>query len=171
MTNLLPLAVRAKAVIDGVTKYAGFVAPLLARIIIGMVFVRTGWGKLHHLDDITSYFTELGIPAPGLNAVVASTTEFVGGLMVTLGIGARFASLPLAFTMLVAMATAKWPKADSWDEIFGWEEASYFVFFVWIALAGAGTASIDYVIRRLLEPRDAAAQAAPASSPAPASAN
>lgn len=37
----------------------------------------TGWGKVRDPDKITGYFGELGIPAPGANAVLASYTGLV----------------------------------------------------------------------------------------------
>src|SRR2546421_417787 len=45
--------------------------PTLARLAVGVVFAGTGWGKLHHLDKITSFFADLGIPAPGWHRVPA----------------------------------------------------------------------------------------------------
>src|SRR5437016_1652181 len=45
-----------------------WLAPLLARVTVGWVFVTTGWGKLHNLQKIIDYFTELGIPYPQLQA-------------------------------------------------------------------------------------------------------
>src|SRR4051812_5812460 len=50
--------------------------PALARLTVGLVFIGTGWGKLHTLPDVTEYFASLHIPAPGLNARVAASTEF-----------------------------------------------------------------------------------------------
>src|SRR2546429_158435 len=41
-----------------------FLGPTLARLTLGVVFIGTGWGKLHGLDKVTDFFTELGIPAP-----------------------------------------------------------------------------------------------------------
>src|SRR5947208_12978887 len=84
-----------------------FLGPTLARLTLGLVFVGTGWGKLHSLDNVTAFFTELGIPAPGLNAAVASTAEFVCGALLLAGLFSRLASLPLIVTMIVAILTAK----------------------------------------------------------------
>ena len=45
-----------------------WLGPLLARVTVGVVFLQTGWGKLHDLDKVTSFFTELNIPAPAFQA-------------------------------------------------------------------------------------------------------
>ena len=76
-------------------------------------------------------------------------TEFFGGLLVLLGLGTRLVSLPLAFTMVVAILTAKRPNIDGLTTLVGFEEWSYLVMFIWIALAGAGPLSLDALIRRV----------------------
>lgn len=125
-----------------------FLGPTLARLTVGLVFVGTGWGKLHSLGDVTDFFASLHIPAPGFNARLAASTELVGGLMVLLGLGTRLACLPLAFTMVVAIATAKRGDLTGLTALVGFEEWSYIVFFLWLAVAGAGPLSLDRLITR-----------------------
>ena len=48
----------------------------------------------------------INIPLPKLNAILAGSTECVGGALLALGLFARPASLPLIGTMLVAYYTA-----------------------------------------------------------------
>ena len=123
-----------------------FIGPTLARVTVGLVFVGTGWGKLHSLPDVTEYFASLHIPAPGFNATLAASTEFFGGLLVLLGLGTRLASLPLAFTMVVAILTAKRGDIAGLTSLVGFEEWSYLVFFIWLAVAGAGPLSLDRLV-------------------------
>src|SRR5262252_2933481 len=78
---------------------AQFVGPLLARVTLGVLFMSTGWGKVHSIPKVTEFFTELGIPAPGFNAVLVSWTELIGGALVFLGFGSRLAAVPLAISM------------------------------------------------------------------------
>ncbi len=132
----------------GFADKASFMGPTLARLTVGVVFVGTGWGKLHSLPDVTSFFTDLGIPFPAFNARLTAGTEFFGGLLVLLGLCTRLASLPLAFTMVIAILTAKRANIDGITSLLGFEEWSYLVFFLWIALAGAGPLSLDALIRR-----------------------
>jgi len=79
---------------------------LAIRLYWGWQFAQTGWGKLHNLAKVTDFFTNLGIPAPGLNAVAVSWMELVGGILLAAGLGARLFGLILAFDMLVAYLTA-----------------------------------------------------------------
>jgi putative oxidoreductase len=129
----------------------GPLGPTLARLTVGLVFIGTGWGKLHTLSDVTDYFASLGIPAPGFNARLAATTEFVGGLLVLVGLGTRIAVLPMAFTMVVAILTAKRGDIHGLTDLVGFEEWSYLVLFVWLAVAGAGPLSLDRVIAPRLD--------------------
>jgi putative oxidoreductase len=79
---------------------------LVIRLYWGWQFVLTGWGKLTNLERTTGYFESLHIPLPKINAVMAGTTETVGGALLALGLFARPASVPLIFCLLVAYYTA-----------------------------------------------------------------
>ncbi|HVZ72744.1 MAG TPA: DoxX family protein [Polyangia bacterium] len=127
---------------------AAFLGPTLARLTVGLVFIGTGWGKLHSLPDVTDYFASLHIPAPGLNARLAAGTEFFGGVLVLLGLGTRLVTLPMAFTMVVAILSAKRGDVDGLTSLVGLEEWSYIVFFLWLAVAGAGPLSLDRLLGR-----------------------
>src|SRR6266404_1117989 len=79
---------------------------LVVRLYWGWQFAQSGWGKLHHLDKITSFFTTLNIPFPSQNAHFISGLEFVGGILLIVGFGARLTGLLLPGNMLVAYWTA-----------------------------------------------------------------
>lgn len=79
---------------------------LAVRLYWGFQFMQTGWGKLHNLERTTRFFASLGIPAPGLNAIMASGTELTCGTLLALGLLSRFASPALMGVMCVAYATA-----------------------------------------------------------------
>jgi len=79
---------------------------LVVRLYWGWQLVQSGWGKLHHLDKITSFFTSLNIPFPALTAPFVSGLEFFGGLLLIVGLGSRLIGLLLTINMLVAYWTA-----------------------------------------------------------------
>jgi putative oxidoreductase len=116
---------------------------LLARITLAQVFIESGWGKLHHLEKVIAYFTQLGIPAPGLQAPFVATVELVGGLAVLLGAGTRIASVFLTSTMVVALLTAKLPDIHSFSDMTGMIEYLYITLFAFLIFEGAGPASVD----------------------------
>jgi putative oxidoreductase len=126
-------------------------APLLARLTIGVVFMTTGWGKLHSLDKVTEFFTELHLPAPHFQAILVATTECVGGLFIILGLLTRLTALPLAITMVVAIISAKRGEIEGISSLLGLSEFMYLIVFLWLAIAGPGQLSIDRLIGKRLD--------------------
>jgi putative oxidoreductase len=142
MTAIKNLYVRALRIADKLA----WLGPLAVRVVIGLVFVMSGWGKLHHLDDITEFFTTLHIPMPHANAVFVSCVELVGGLLLIVGLGTRIAALFLIGVMTVATLTAVLPDPEK--QVLSSIEISYLLSFVWLMLSGGGAASIDHLIAR-----------------------
>lgn len=120
--------------------------PLLARVVIGSVFIQTGWGKLHSLDQVVGFFRSLGIPAPELQAPFVASVEFAGGIAILLGLFTRLAALPLIGTMVVAILTAKLKDFTGPLDVFGTQEFDYMVFLVLLFVSGAGALSLDRFI-------------------------
>ena len=128
--------------------------PTLARLTVGMVFFQSGWGKLHSLEKVTNYFTELGIPAPYFQARLASTSEFVCGALLLVGLATRFATIPLIVIMCVAIRTALWDQVDGIGSLVGLTEFAYIALLVWLAVEGGGPLSLDALLSRLTRGED-----------------
>lgn len=79
---------------------------LLVRVVWGWQLAEAGWGKLHAIGKTAGFFQSLGIPAPTLNAWAAGSVECFGGALLVFGLGTRLVSIPVLFTMLVAVFTA-----------------------------------------------------------------
>jgi putative oxidoreductase len=79
---------------------------LFVRLYWGWQLVESGWGKLHHLDKVTEFFTSLGLPMPGPTAVFISSLEFFGGILLALGLFSRLISLMLTVNLITAYITA-----------------------------------------------------------------
>ena len=126
-----------------------WLSPTLARLTVGLVFFQSGWGKLHDLDKVTNFFTELGIPHPWFQARLASTSEFVCGGLLLVGLATRFAAIPLIVTMCVAIRTAQWVNVDGLGSLVGLLEFAYVALLVWLATDGPGPISLDRLIARL----------------------
>lgn len=122
--------------------------PLVGRIVVGYTFMLTGWGKLQNLPGITGYFAELGIPFPQFTTPFVAGLECFGGLFLILGLMTRISAGGLAVTMVVAIVSAKWAEVDSLETLLGFEESTYLAVFTWLAITGAGKASLDYLIER-----------------------
>jgi len=146
----MSLLSRAETAFLSTAERLSWLGPTLARLTLGVVFVGTGWGKLHGLEKVTDFFTELGIPAPGFNALVASSAEFVCGSLLLIGLLSRLASIPLIVTMIVAILTAKRADLHGLPDLLGLEEWTYIVLSSWIAVAGPGPLSLDRIVQVFL---------------------
>lgn len=125
-----------------------FLAPLLARFTVGVAFVESGWGKVHNLEKVAEFFSELGIPAPAFQATFVSWVELIGGTLLLLGLATRLAALPLLCTMVVALFTAKAEDITAVGDLVGAIEFTYVALLAWLALAGGGAVSLDRVLAR-----------------------
>lgn len=123
---------------------------LFARVAIGAVFFQSGLGKLRNLDQVTEFFTGLGIPLATVQAPAIAALELAGGALIVLGLGTRIAAALLACVMIVATATAIWPHLGSWRDVLGTVETAYFAIFVYLVVHGAGALSLDTIVARRL---------------------
>lgn len=125
---------------------------LLVRLYWGWQFAQTGWGKLHNIEKVTGFFASLDIPAPALTAHFIASLEFVGGILLILGLAARLIALPLTINMIVAFITA---DHDALRSVFSAPDKFYaaapytFLFAsVLILIFGPGMFSVDAAIAR-----------------------
>jgi putative oxidoreductase len=133
-----------------VAQHLLWVGPLFARCVVGWVFLWSGWGKLQNLPQVTENFIGWGIPFPQVLTPLTSGIEFFGGLFLILGLFIRIAGGALAVVMIVAIISAKWGDVDSLETLAGFEETTYLAVFLWLAIAGPGTVSLDRWIERSL---------------------
>jgi putative oxidoreductase len=143
LTNLVTSAVALSERVGGALRW---LSPALARLTVGLVFLRSGWGKLHDLESVTGYFASLGLPAAPFQARLASSAEFVCGGLLLIGLATRFAAVPLIIVMCVAIRTALWDQVDGIASLVGLLEFSYIALLFWLATDGAGPLSLDRLI-------------------------
>ncbi len=133
---------------EKVASYIQWLGPLVARIIVGEIFITAGWGKLQNLEQVTENFIGWGIPFPHILTPFTSGAEFICGIFILLGLFTRISSGILGVIMIVAIKSALWENVDSLDTLLGFSETAYFAIFFWLAIAGPGKASIDYLLTR-----------------------
>ncbi len=157
MTNLKGLCGSKKiyGCVTECTKKLLWLPPLLGRLSMAAVFIPSGWGKLHSLDKVTAFFVELGIPAAHLQAPFVAGVEFVGGILLLLGIATRFATVPLIIAMIVAILTAKLSDIHSVSDFLAVDEYLYIVIMIGIFIWGAGCVSLDALIAKKCCAKDA----------------
>jgi putative oxidoreductase len=120
---------------------------LAVRLYWGWQMMQTGWGKLHSLAKVTEFFTSLGIPLPGLNAPFIAGLEFVGGILIMLGLGSRLLALLLTCDMIVAFITADrealFAIFSSPDKFYAAAPYTFLVAFLIVLIFGPGKLSLD----------------------------
>jgi putative oxidoreductase len=133
---------------EDVAKHLMWLAPLVARIVTGWEFMFSGWGKLNDLPTTINNFIGWGVPIPHILGPFVSGVEFFGGIFLLLGFLTRISAGALGITMIVAIKSAKWDQVDSFLTLVGFDESEYLALFLWLAIAGAGALSLDYLITR-----------------------
>ncbi|HTJ30441.1 MAG TPA: DoxX family protein [Acidobacteriaceae bacterium] len=129
-------------------------SPLLLaiRLYWGWQFAQSGWGKLHRLDQVADFFATLNLPAPHFTALFCATLEFVGGILLALGLGSRFISLVLFINMTMAYWTA---DREAFGQIFsnpdkftGADPYTFWFAALLILILGPGMLALDTLLRR-----------------------
>jgi putative oxidoreductase len=130
---------------------------LLIRVMVGVVFVFHGSQKLFGafggpgLEGFAGFLAKMGLPQPYLQAVLAGSAEFLGGLSLGLGLGTRVAVVPLVVTMAVASVMA---HGHAFDAQKGGMEypLMLLVVLVGLGLTGPGAVALGRFLRRYPTP-------------------
>ena len=132
---------------------------LAIRLYWGWQLTQTGWGKLHHLANVTEYFQGLGVPMAAFNARFVGGLELVGGILLVLGLANRLSAVPLTINFIVAywfgdhdalLAIFKDPGT-----FYGAAPFTFLFVSAVVLLFGPGLFSIDALIRRVLTGKNA----------------
>jgi putative oxidoreductase len=128
---------------------------LLVRLYWGWQFAQSGWGRLHHIPQATQFFASLHIPFPGANVVFVSSLEFVGGILLILGLGSRLISLLLACDMMVAYVTGD-PEAlhaifSDPGKFYNADPYTFLFASLLVLIFGPGRFALDWLLRRWSE--------------------
>lgn len=75
---------------------------LLGRLLLALLFLPAGWGKLTGFAGSVGYTASGGVPMPEIATALALVVEIGGALALIFGLGTRWAALVLAFFTLVA---------------------------------------------------------------------
>lgn len=125
---------------------------LLVRLYWGYDFYQTGLGKLNNLEGTTEFFASLNLPFPAFQAVFVGNIEMIGGILLIVGLGTRYFTLPLMGIMAVAYLT---DDREALLSILSNPEAfvaatpfQHLFALIILYIFGAGGFSIDALIRR-----------------------
>lgn len=118
-------------------------ALLLLRVFAGVAFLGHGWGKV---TDVGGFSAANNVPV--LLGALAAYVQFLGGLLLTIGLLTPLAALGICTTMVVAVAMLI-RAGESFINPGGhsWESAAlYVLLMVLFSAFGAGKYSLDHLI-------------------------
>lgn len=75
---------------------------LIGRILLAIVFVPAGFGKIAGFAGAVGYATAMGLPLPQVGVAIALVIELFGGLALLIGFRTQIAAIALAVFTLVA---------------------------------------------------------------------
>ena len=145
MTTLIDLLIGLP---ERFTRNIAWFGPLFARLVVGWSFLWSGWWKLNNLPSFTSDFVGWGIICPEALAPFVAGLEFIGGILLLLGLFTRIVTVPLAVVMVVATVVDKAKGINSIATYTDLIETVYMAVFIWLAVAGAGAVSLDRILLR-----------------------
>ncbi len=119
----------------------------LLRAFVGLSLMLVhGSGKIPVSDGFIEHIGSLGFPMPAMFAWVAAISEYIGALLLALGLFTRPAALMVAFTMFVAAVV------NHGADPFAVAEKAYLYLSISLlfVVLGSGRFGVDSIIRRKL---------------------
>lgn len=142
-----------KSLINSVTTTTTGWDTLPLRVGAGAIFAAHGAQKLfgwfggYGLEGTAGWMTSIGLEPGLLMATAAGSAEFIGGLLLIVGLMVRPAALVLAMTMIVAIATVHWQNGLFMSNN-GYEFGlALLVVSVALVFRGAGSLSADRALQ------------------------
>lgn len=117
------------------------VSDLGGRILISVIFIMAGWGKIGGYAGTQAYMESQGVPGALLPLVIA--TELGGGILVVLGLWTRLAALGLAGFSVLAGLLFHFKPDDQMQMMILMKNVAMGGGFLVIAAHGARALSLD----------------------------
>jgi putative oxidoreductase len=118
-------------------------ATLLGRILMSLLFILGGWGKLLGPAATQAMFVKQGLPMVEAAWVLAVVVELGGGLAILFGLFIRPVAVVCAIWCIATALIAHTNFADRIQEINFFKNMGMAGGFLYIAMFGAGAWSLD----------------------------
>ncbi len=120
---------------------------LALRLVLAYGFFNPALMKIKDINSIVDWFESINIPLPTINAYLATGTEVLGVIFLTLGLFTRWISIPLMITMLVAIVTVHIENGFETSKN-GFEIPLYYILMLLSLFTfGAGKYSLDQILK------------------------
>ena len=123
-------------------------AALVGRILLAVMFITSGFGKITGFENTVGYIASKGLPLPQLGAIIAIVVEFGCGILLLIGYKARWAALALAiFTLAAGVLFHNYWAAEAaqkmGQQINFWKNVSITGGMLMVFAFGPGRYSVD----------------------------
>ncbi len=117
-------------------------SPLILRLVLGAIVLARGYPKLFKdFAGTKKYFESAGLRPGNLWAIILGVIEFVGGVLLLIGLFTQLASILIVVDMLIVLWKIKCKKGF----VGGYEfELALLAIAVALVFLGAGAYAIDY---------------------------
>lgn len=116
---------------------------LVARILLAVIFVHAGFGKLTDIAGTAAYFASYGLPGGAATAVLVGLVELFGGLAILVGFQTRIAAWALAVFSIASALVAHTAWADMMQLVQFQKNLAIAGGLLALASYGAGALSVD----------------------------
>ena len=86
-------------------------AAIPLRLVMGIILVVSGYGKLSHLSNTIAFFAKYGFPIPVATAWSVGSLELFGGVALILGLFVRILGILYAIEFVVASVWVQLPTS------------------------------------------------------------
>lgn len=121
-------------------------ATLAARILLSLLFIIAGYGKLQDVAGFAGYMASGGVPA--FLAWPTIALEFLGGIAILIGLFTRPVALALAGFSLLAALLFHLVPSDQMQMVSFWKNLGLAGGFLLLGVHGAGAWSVDALLGR-----------------------
>lgn len=114
---------------------------LLARILMALIFILSGYGKISNYDGVGQYMASMGVPGALLPLVILA--ELGGGLALATGFLSRWVALGLALFSVVTAFLFHGNSADQIQQIMFLKNLAMAGGLLMVTAYGPGAFSLD----------------------------
>jgi len=116
---------------------------LIGRVLLSIIFIVAGIGKLGGVAGTAGYMASMGIPLPNITVWLVIALEILGGVAILLGFFTRYAAWALAAFCVASGYLGHFQPEDQMQMTSFMKNLAMAGGFLALAAAGAGSFSID----------------------------
>ena len=122
-------------------------AVLVGRVLLVLIFLMSGTGKIGNFEGTAQYMAKFGMPLPAFFLFGAIIFEVVGSISILLGYFTRFGAILILFFLIPTTLIFHGQLGDPGQKIQFMKNLSMFGGLLVLLSSGAGRYSLDTLLR------------------------